>query len=397
MVFRIQADGVRWRHGCRVLVLSFAICLVPASTRLLKAGLQNPAGARAHLEAALSAQKQGQFAKAAEQYEAALKTIPASAEIRQNLGLVYHLQNRFGDAIQNFEKALALEPGLWASNLFLGIACYKTNQFERAARALSRALELNPEGAALEGRFWLGVTYKALRRPEDAARELEKRLAHSPRDIEVLYNLSDAYRSFAPQKSVEILNQMLAIDPLSYRVKQMEGEVFEHQEKYPQALEAYQAAYQRKPDLPGIRFALGSVYWKMRQFDEAEKWLREELALNPHHAIAHYELGNIYVYRNQPEQAITHLQKSLEAKAPLTDVRRDLGKAYLQLGRFDEAVQQFSQVAAAEPEDDAIHALLANAYRKQGKHAEEEKELELFQRLNQKKLERVQRQTQNVP
>ena len=360
-------------------------------------GKTKTAAARQHLAAALDAQKQGQFAKAAQEYEAALKIGPGSPDILQNLGLVYHMNNRYQSAIQAFEKALALEPGLWASNLFLGIGCYKTNQFDRATIALNKALELNPKAADLEGRFWLGVTYKALGRNEEAVRELEKRLAHTPRDIEVLYNLAGAYRSSAPQKATELLDRMLAIDPYSYRVKQMEGEVLEQQEKYPQALAAYRAAYRLKPEVPGLRFALGSVYWKMRQFDEAKKWLTEELSSNPHHALSHYQLGNICVYQNQPAQALSHLQEALDAKVPLIDVHRDLGKALIQLGRYDEAIRHFSRVAEAEPDDDAIHSLLASAYRKQGKHELEQRELERFQELNQKKLERVQRQTQTLP
>lgn len=385
-------------HDGKVLCSLALVILVPHLGPLLASPeVMMPTSARQHLEAALKAQKQGQFTKAAQEYEAALKIVPGSADIFQNLGLVYHMDNRYQKAILAFEKALAMEPGLWASNLFLGIGCYKTNQFDRAVVALNKALELDPKAADLEGRFWLGVTYKALGRNEEAVRELEKRLERTPQDIEVLYNLSSACRPFAPHKATDLLNRMLAIDPNSYRVKQMEGEVFEHQEKYPQALAAYQAAYAQKPHVPGLRFALGSVYWKMRQFDEAKKWLTAELSSNPHHALSHYQLGNIYVYQNQPAQALPHLQEALDAKIPLMDVHRDLGKALLRLGRYDEAVRHFSRVAAAEPDDDAIHSLLANAYRKQGNHELEKKELERFQELNQKKLEKVQRQTQNLP
>jgi len=50
--------------------------------------------ARQHLQAALSAQQQGQFGKAAQEYEAALKIVPGSPDVFQNLGLVYHLMNQ---------------------------------------------------------------------------------------------------------------------------------------------------------------------------------------------------------------------------------------------------------------------------------------------------------------
>jgi len=254
---------------------------------------ENTGSARSHLEAALNAQTKKEYSKAAEEYEAALKIGPGSPEIYQNLGLVRHMQNQYTGAIQAFEKALTLNPQMWASNLFLGIAYYKTNQFSRAATALSKALELNPAGSELEGRFWLGITYKALGRPQDAAIELEKRLERSPQDIEVLYQLSDAYRLFAPDKASEVLQRVMAVDPASYRVAQMEGEAFEREEKYTQALEAYRRAYQLKPDLPGLRFALGSVYWKTRQFEEAEKWLLKVLEEQPDNALASRALQQV--------------------------------------------------------------------------------------------------------
>jgi Flp pilus assembly protein TadD len=97
------------------------------------------------------------------------------------------------------------------------------------------------------------------------------------------------------------------------------------------------------------------------------------------------------VYRNLPSQAIPHLQETVSALPQFMEAHRDLGKALLQLGEFDKAVEHFRLVAHAEPEDDAIHSLLASAYRKQGKLAEQEAELKLFRQLNQKKLERAQR------
>ncbi|PYV44838.1 MAG: hypothetical protein DMG06_04830 [Acidobacteria bacterium] len=369
-----------------------------------------------HLEAAKRAQAAQDFTRAVEEYKKALSLDPAgAAEIYQNLGLVYHLQSRYQDAIPSFEKALNLQPNLWASHLFLGIGLYKTNQFSRALPPLRKALELDPQNAELEGRFWVGVTHLALHQYPEAIAALERRLERTPKDVEVLYNLLQAHNQYSAkllkqasgeadpaytqgkyhaELAAKILQRVTEIDPNSYRLHQMEGEVYEQREQYPKAIESYKAAYALKPDLPGIRFAIGSVYWKTRQFDEAARWLQDELKTNPYHAIANYQLGNIYVYHNQASQAIRYLRETVSAQPQFMDAHRYLGKALLQVEQYDEALDHLRLVAQAEPEDDAIHALLASAYRKQGKLEEEKAELELFQELNRKKLERAQRNVQ---
>jgi tetratricopeptide (TPR) repeat protein len=369
-----------------------------------------------------------------------------------------HLQNEFDEAIPPFQKAIALDPSLWGSNLMLGIDFFKTNQFPKAIEPLEKALKLNPELAGAEGYFWLGVTYMALQQYHKAIPELERRRDQTPHDIEVLYNLGTAYQLFSVQldnklsflinertlpsdlaspayatltqshlqqlreqmemrlgksdqdadalktligifreMSSRTLQQIAEIDPNSYRVHMMKGESYEKQEQYSKASEEYKAAYASKPDVPGIRFAIGSCYWKSRQFDEASQWLQEELKRNPHHAIASYQLGNIYVYRNKPLLAVPLLEQALAVQPQLGDARRDLGKAHVQLGQYERAIAEFKRVAELEPEDDTIHSLLANAYRKQGNAEFEKAELELFRRLNQAKLERAQqRRTQQA-
>jgi tetratricopeptide (TPR) repeat protein len=388
----------------------------PVTSSALRATLQR------HLEAAKQAEQVRDYARAAEEYKKLLSLRPQSAEICQNLGLVYHLQNKFQEAIPVFERALALQPNLWGTSLFLGIDYYKTNQFAKALPALERALRTNPKDAETEARFWLGVTHLALRRFPEAIDDLQNRLDRSPNDIEVLYHLlqahsqysaalfkqgsganSDSARAYQDEGNVQaglaaqVLEQMKKLDPNSYRIRQIEGEQFESQEQYPKALEAYKSAFDAKPELPGLRFAIGSVYWKTRQFDEATRWLEDELRTNPHHAMANYQLGNILVYRHKAADAIPHLEQALFAQSQFMEIHRDLGKAFLQLEEHEKAIEHFKQVAAAEPDDDTIHVLLANVYRKQGRSEEESAEQKIFQELNRKKLERAQQGAQKSP
>jgi len=572
--------------GC-VLVLSFLYLHKPALAS--QESSQPDPAVKHYVEAARQAQTAHDLARAVEEYKKALALAPESAELYQNLGLVYHLQNNYRAAIVVFEKALKIQPDLWVSNLFLGMGYFKTNRFSEALPLLQKALDRGPKQAELEGRLWLGITYMALGRYEDAISQLERRAGLAPLDLEVLYSLAEAHGRYAtllydrllkghsesarasqfqgdqaeaggkheeaieaykeaasrqpdlegiylsmgtvylqlgvlsraaecfenelrfnpydtrareqlalarsrlgsskssqPSETSEqdsqkaagskgerlflsgisdfhagrwkeaadnfeavlyldaknqsaklylarsrarldaglaatksqqdlpdqealdaesfyalgdihaclslvFLERAVAIEPNSYRVHQITGEKYEREGQYSRALEAYKAAMAIKPELPGIRFAIGSIYWKTRQFDEAAHWLKNELKDNPHHALANYELGNIDLHNGEPSEAIVRLKDTIFARPDFMEAHRDMATALVQLQRYDEAVEHLKLAAKAAPEDVAIHALLANVYRKQGKREEEKAELILYQQLNQKEHERVRR------
>ena len=145
------------------------------------------------LEAAQRAERAHDYASASREYEEVLKLQPNLALIRQSLAITYHLQNRFPEAISEFNRALKIDATLWGAFLFLGMDYYKTNQFALAIQPLETSIVLNAKMAEPEARYWLGATYSALNRQEDAVRELRRDLALRPKDVDVLYNLIRAY------------------------------------------------------------------------------------------------------------------------------------------------------------------------------------------------------------
>jgi len=122
------------------------------------------------LEAAQRAERAQDYAAASREYDEILKLQPNLVLIRQSLAITYHLQNRYPEAISEFHRALRLDTTLWGACLFLGMDYYKSNQFALAIQPLEKSISLNAKMAEPEARFWLGATYSALDRHEDAVR-----------------------------------------------------------------------------------------------------------------------------------------------------------------------------------------------------------------------------------
>ncbi len=265
----------------------------------------------------------------------------------------------------------------------------KSGQYQAAIQGFVPALK-DTDGRLL--RLFLVRAYMGANRHTEAETEAGKLLDEDPEDLEALYWLGRIYK----QRAVLTVDEMIRTDPDSHRVHQLAGERHEEDTAYEKALESYRKALEKRPALAGIRYAIGNVYWKTRQFDPAEKWLRGELERNPHHGLAHYRLGSLYAEQSKPDQSISHLKQALAANSGLIAARLELGRALMARERYQEAVSEFEMYAQADPENDRIHYLLANAYKKLGRTAEAQSEMRKFRELNRRRLERVQGDVRKV-
>ena len=129
----------------------------------------------------------------------------------------------------------------------------------------------------------------------------------------------------------------------------------------------------------------------MKQFDEAIPEMEKELALNPLHALPNYVLGHIYAYRRDLEKASRHLQLAVEAKPNFVEARKQLGKVLSLMQDHQGAIHQLELATTADPEDASVHYILANVYKKMGLEDKVQKELQIFNRLKQRRQNPVKR------
>jgi tetratricopeptide (TPR) repeat protein len=269
--------------------------------------------------------------------------------------------------------------GQHASLSAQGIERFRARDYAAARELLGRAVQRDPQDA--QAPIYLARCEFALGHYEQAIEVLRGLDDRHRFKLEALYWAGKAYQELA----AATLEKMIDIDPASYRVHQMSGEILEEKTRYAEALAAYQTALKKFPELTGIRFAIGNVYWKMQQLDEALASLKDELARNPYHALANYRVGSIYVSKGNTGIAIPFLERAVQANPGMLVAQQELAKAFLSQGRNAEAIERLIAVAKADPEDESVHYLLAGAYKKIGKPEAAEAELKIFTRLRAEK------------
>jgi tetratricopeptide (TPR) repeat protein len=230
-----------------------------------------------HLQEAQAAEKAKDYNRAAAAYQAILKVRPQWALIHQSLGVVYHLQSRFPEAIASLEKALKLDPSLWGSHLFLGMGYYRTNQFLKAIPVLEQSVKLNPKLAEGEARLWLGSSFLALSRFDEALEQFRRLAELKPRDLEALYNLAEVCNRY----SSALFERITVLDPESAEAHRLQAEWFEWQEKTDEGIGEYLQAAKARSDWEGIHLSVGNLYLRKGELAKAAQAFGEELRIAP--------------------------------------------------------------------------------------------------------------------
>jgi tetratricopeptide (TPR) repeat protein len=180
------------------------------------------------------------------------------------------------------------------------------------------------------------------------------------------------------------IDTLLAMHPDSARAHQALAENYFVLRQMPQAEKEYLEALRLRPDLPSLHLELGQVYAGSAQWPKAESEFRAEAKLRPGSAEAAFRLGAALLQQGNSHDALIELKRANELKPEMPETLYSLGKAALLGGDGSTAEQSWLKVVELE-KDTALaaqsHFGLAGLYRKQGKTAQAQHEMQEFQKL----------------
>ena len=330
------------------------------------------------LQAGSDALQAGNFPEAESQLLDAARADPANPVAQMELGVAELRLGKPAEAAAALSRAITLAPQLLGANLFLGIAYVQLNHLDDAATALQREIELNANDG--EAQMWLGIVELKAGRPELATGPLDRAAELAPNDLNILEYRGEAHSQMAHDSYA----RMATIEPGSWHVHKVQGQLYSMQNRHTDAIEEFLAAIQGSPDNSDLYEELGNEYRKAAHFDLALQAYQKEMQLSPNNPIAMYGVASIEIERNQAEQGIPLLQKVISnyANAPAAYFYLGLGQS--ELGKPEDAVASYEKALALHPDNELaarIQYERAQAYKSLGRMTEARAAISEFSRL----------------
>jgi tetratricopeptide (TPR) repeat protein len=357
---------------------------VLAQEKISKALELQPDWNKAVIFQAQLAGRTGDLVKARRYLEKAVKQAPDDLQLRKMLIEVLVNTEAYDDAIRVCQNVLDEKPDDAESLFSIALIYAQQNQLDKAENYLEKLLS-NPEWDD-QASFYLGKLEMQKRRPEKALAWFDKvvdgRMAFDAdmaglsivmnlkRQEEVEQRLLRMANKYPEQRlrilttKAEFLNQQghyqQAFDTLSEALKESPDNrdvlyaralIAERMDKL-ELLEADLLSILRKnPDDVGALNAMGyTLTDKTVRYDEAEKYLKRALELQPNESVVIDSYGWLLYKKGQAEQALIYLQKAYERQAE-NEIAAHLIEVLWSVGSKKEAKELFDSAYKKSPDD----------------------------------------------
>jgi tetratricopeptide (TPR) repeat protein len=365
------------RYETRSRTVSGSIrTLLLMATAVTAAGLAVEDSVDSFLDRARAYEKQEDYQAAEAEYKEALKLSPGNLEAMDRLAILYQTELRFRDSIELFNKVLARNSAYPQANFYLGVSYFGLNDFSRAVQSFSK--ELRGGRPHPRTRYYLALALEAQGQMDDALAQLHRLVSENPKDADALYELARLHKN-ASLRAIQMLHDL---DPDSFQLHALMGEIYADEERYPEAIQEYRAALAKRPEAPGIHYAIGIAFWAQNQLEEARTEFLAALKENTENAMTNLYLGDIAVKQHQFDQALPYLQKAEAGQPRMAEIHLLLGKCYQGLKLPGRAKEQLMTAAQQDPTDPQPHYLLAQLYRETNDLEASFRELAIFEQLS---------------
>lgn len=256
------------------------------------------------------------YEQAANVLKKALEVNPMSAEVHNNLGVVYHdvalkENNDFDLALAEFRKAADLKPEFAEALANLGDIYYHNDQFREALANLSRAVEIDPSLVRAQSR--LGMVYSDTGNLAKALNHFELALKLRKNYPPALNNRAETFLLRGDyQKALRDLERLKETErPIHPATFTNLGKAHRLLGNYDEALENLDKSIDIQPDHLKPRANRAMALFAMKRFEAAEMELELSLQLDRGMAWDNYHISAMMSVFGKPEKALERLETGI--------------------------------------------------------------------------------------
>lgn len=183
-----------------------------------------------------------------------------------------------------------------------------------------------------------------------------------PDDPALLYQLA-VISGEQSMRQIKLCSQQYPDSPY---LAQLQFEMLADQGREDEAVNGFEGLLHSHPELPDLRYDLGMLYRKQRQWDKALAVFREELSANPRDERAAARVSESLDHLMRWAELRAFLAPRVQQAAPPLWATLDLAQALEKLGENREAIHVLATALASYPSSKAVHWRLLHLYRLSG-------------------------------
>ncbi|NJK70515.1 MAG: tetratricopeptide repeat protein [Microcoleus sp. SU_5_3] len=145
------------------------------------------------------------------------------------------------------------------------------------------------------------------------------------------------------------------------------GVVLTRMQRYPEAIASYEQATTIRPNYPDAWNNRGVVLLELQQYPEAIVCYEQAIQAKPDYADAWNNRGVAFSKMQQYEQAVISYNQALQIKNDYTDAWNNRGVALSKLQKYEAAIESYDNAAKIRPDFYRIWYNKARCYALQGK------------------------------
>jgi tetratricopeptide (TPR) repeat protein len=289
--------------------------------------------------------QKGQYRKARDLYERALKQNSNDPETLYMLGSIHGQNGQYERAVEYFQRTLKLQPGAVVAWCGLGAALKQLRCYPEAEHAFRKAVSLKPGFA--DAKLELAGTLLHQQKRDEAKQILQKIAGQNPLCAEAFHGLGEiAHAQRSLDDAIRYYDRAVEIAPDRAVSHNRIGTALHHKGQIDDAVAHFQTAVSLQPDFAEAFKNMGSALMSAGRLQEAKTCFDKATALRPDYVDAIIGKASVLERQGRAPEAYEVIRPFLEKGIEHPGIGIILSEICGEVNKCDEATDYLERLIA---------------------------------------------------